>query len=94
MLVPSGELRVVDHVIPVYQCDDCLVPGELFGEPLDMDLNLTFYFNTDGRPIDPATGYPSPSRWIGDVGTGGLAVQFVTLAAVSARSTIARHIWT
>jgi hypothetical protein len=52
MLPPSGELSVDGQVYPVYQCDECLVSRDVFGET--MELPYTFYLNKDGSPVDPS----------------------------------------
>jgi hypothetical protein len=63
-LAPDGELTILDHSFPVYTCEECVVRGDFLGEPLDLDLNLTFCINAEGRPFDPATGeefnFPQP----------------------------------
>jgi hypothetical protein len=64
-LAPAGELTVLDSTFPVYTCDECVFRGDFLGQPLDMDLPLTFCINSAGRPFDPATGeefnFPPPS---------------------------------
>jgi hypothetical protein len=52
MLPPSGELSVDGEAFPVYQCDECLVSRDVFGET--MELPYTFYLNKDGSPVDPS----------------------------------------
>lgn len=49
-LPPSGELTIESQVFPVYQCDECFVQRDVFGEM--MDLPFTFYLNADGQPVD------------------------------------------
>ena len=53
ILQPSGEVAVdADPAMPVYQCDECLVPGEVLG--VKMELALTFCVDEKGRAFDPA----------------------------------------
>ena len=49
----SGEIQFDGIAYPVFQCDECLVETEMFGEPIE--VALTFAVNEDGRPFDPAT---------------------------------------
>lgn len=56
LLVPSGELTIGDAVLPVYQCDECLLTRDVMGRPFE--LALTFTLDANGRPADPATGEP------------------------------------
>ena len=54
VLKPAGEVTV-EHLgaaetLPVYQCDECLVKGRLFG----LDTALTFCVDGDGRAFNPA----------------------------------------
>jgi hypothetical protein len=51
-LQATGELLVADLIVPVYQCDQCLVPVDFAGEP--MDVALTFAVNAAGQAFDPA----------------------------------------
>lgn len=56
-LAPAGEttLRHDDgreEKFLVYQCDECLVEHDLFGEKTEMAL--TFALDGRGRPVDPA----------------------------------------
>ncbi len=57
-LEPSGETTTSDDSgrilerFTVYQCDECLVHEELFGERTEMAL--TFVLGRDGMPRDPA----------------------------------------
>lgn len=51
-LQPSGELTVDEGSVtnfPTYQCDECLVPRDVFGTM--MDLPLTFYLDANGKPV-------------------------------------------
>ena len=48
-LQPVGELSFDGQTFPTYQCDDCLVSRDVFGEM--MDLPLTFYRDADGKPV-------------------------------------------
>jgi hypothetical protein len=50
LLSPSGELTIDGQAFPVYQCDDCVVPRDVFGEM--MDLPFTFYIDEGGNPVD------------------------------------------
>lgn len=57
LLRPSGELAIEAGdgkavTTLVYQCDECLVEHELFGEKVEEAL--TFVLDKDGRPMDPA----------------------------------------
>jgi hypothetical protein len=38
--------------MPVYQCDECIAPGEVMGAT--MDLALTFCVDAEGRMFNPA----------------------------------------
>lgn len=56
-LRPAGETTVRDDAgnearFFVYQCDECLVTKDLFGEPTEMAL--TFAVDRRGRAVDPA----------------------------------------
>ena len=53
-LIQSGDLTVDASVLPVFQCDECLVTAEVMGEP--MELALTFAIGADGHAFDPASG--------------------------------------
>jgi hypothetical protein len=48
---------------PVYLCEDCLVPTQVFGETMQMPL--TFYIDRHGRAVNPAAPdqplFPGPS---------------------------------
>jgi hypothetical protein len=46
-----GELTFEGETLPVYQCDACLVPRELFG--VWSDMPVTFYVK-DGVARNPA----------------------------------------
>jgi hypothetical protein len=51
-LAASGVVAVDGGAeLPVYQCDECLVPGEALG--VQMELALTFYIDELGRPVNP-----------------------------------------
>ena len=52
LLRRSGEVAVEDAVFPVFQCDECVVPVQMFGEPFD--AAFTFAVDADGKPFDPA----------------------------------------
>jgi hypothetical protein len=49
----SGEVEVAGQTYPVFQCDDCIVKVEMFGEPFD--AALTFAVDGAGTPFDPAS---------------------------------------
>lgn len=48
----SGSIEQDGEVMPVFQCDACVVSKEIFGEPFD--VALTFAVNAAGQPVDPA----------------------------------------
>lgn len=48
-LAPAGEVDDGRTVKPVYQCDECLTVGELFGKPFE--LPLTFTLDENGNPV-------------------------------------------
>ena len=50
LLPPSGELAFGGDTFLTYQCDECLVSRDVFGET--MDLPFTFYVDKAGRPVD------------------------------------------
>jgi len=54
VLKQSGEISVGDSpaLLPVFQCDECLVDVEIFGETTE--AALTFCIGADGQPFDPA----------------------------------------
>lgn len=52
-LQPSGTITTEGGEFPVYQCDECLVQTELFGERVE--AALTFCVGEDGQPFDPAS---------------------------------------
>lgn len=52
-LQASGEVEFEERTVPVYQCDECLVQTEMFGEPVE--VALTFAVNAAGQPFDPAS---------------------------------------
>ena len=49
----SGEFAVNGVEFPVFQCDECIVEAEMYGEPFE--TALTFAVGADGKPFDPAT---------------------------------------
>ena len=49
----SGEVEIEGAAFPVFQCDECIVEAEMFGEPFE--AALTFAVDADGNPFDPAT---------------------------------------
>lgn len=51
-LTRSGEVEIEDAVFPVFQCDECDMQAELFGEPCE--TALTFAVDANGKPFDPA----------------------------------------
>ena len=53
LLQKSGEVSIEDAAFPVFQCDECIVQAEMFGEPFE--VALTFAVDADGKPFDPAT---------------------------------------
>lgn len=52
-LIQSGEVSVStsSHLLPTFQCDECLKTVNLFG--VAHEVALTFAVK-DGKPIDPA----------------------------------------
>ena len=53
MLRQSGEATIDDgQVVPVYQCDECLMTVDFLGEPTE--IALTFAVDGNGRKFDPA----------------------------------------
>ena len=53
LLEPCGVVQVEGGPeMPVYQCDSCVVPGEVLG--VKMDLAVTFCTDEAGRMFDPA----------------------------------------
>jgi hypothetical protein len=48
----SGEVSVEGADYPVFQCDECLIQTEMFGEPFE--VALTFAVDAHGKPFDPA----------------------------------------
>jgi len=48
----SGEVSVEGAVFPVFQCDECIAPVEIYGEPFE--TALTFAVDAQGKPFDPA----------------------------------------
>lgn len=51
-LQASGSVAVGDDVMPVFQCDTCVVRKPVLGELFD--VALTFAVNAAGQPFDPA----------------------------------------
>jgi hypothetical protein len=52
LLAPAGEFIFPDgKKLPSFQCDECLVTVDMFGEP--MELPLTFCLDERGQPFDP-----------------------------------------
>ncbi len=51
-LAPAGVLSIGGVEAPVYQCDECLVETEVFGEK--SEVALMFCIDKNGRAIDPA----------------------------------------
>jgi hypothetical protein len=49
----SGEVEVEDVTFPVFQCDECVVETEMYGEPFE--TALTFAVDAAGKPFDPAS---------------------------------------
>jgi hypothetical protein len=49
----SGEVEVEDATFPVFQCDECIVQVEMYGEPFESAL--TFAVDAEGKPFDPAS---------------------------------------
>lgn len=50
---PCGEVDLDGVVMPVYQCDACLVPWDLGGERFE--VALTFAVDADGNCLDHET---------------------------------------
>ena len=64
LLAPSGVVSVDGGPeLPVYQCDECLVMGEVLG--VRMETALTFCIDERGRAFKPAAPdlplFPDPS---------------------------------
>jgi len=53
MLEKSGEVELRGQTYPVFQCDQCIVRVEMFGEPFN--TALTFAVDGVGTPFDPAS---------------------------------------
>jgi ribosomal protein S27E len=51
-LAAGGVLSIGGVEAPVYQCDECLVTTQVFGEPTE--VALMFCIDKNGRAIDPA----------------------------------------
>ena len=52
-LLRSGAVAVEGADFPVFQCDECVVQTEMFGEPFE--AALTFAVDAKGQPFDPAS---------------------------------------
>jgi hypothetical protein len=52
-LLRSGEVEIEGTEFPVFQCDECLVQADMFGEPFE--VAFTFAVDAEGKPFDPAT---------------------------------------
>ena len=52
-LTRSGEVEVEGATFPVFQCDECIVEADMFGEPFE--TALTFAVDAQGQPFDPAS---------------------------------------
>jgi hypothetical protein len=48
----SGEVEVEGADFPVFQCDECIVRAEMYGEPFE--VAFTFAVDALGKPFDPA----------------------------------------
>jgi hypothetical protein len=48
----SGEVSVEGADFPVFQCDECTVEVQMYGEPFE--AALTFAVDAQGKPFDPA----------------------------------------
>jgi hypothetical protein len=53
LLEQSGEVELRGQTYPVFQCDQCVVQVEMFGEPFDSAL--TFAVDGAGMAFDPAS---------------------------------------
>ena len=51
-LEQSGEATVSGRSYPVFQCDHCTKPVEMFGERFV--VAYTFALDDEGKPFDPA----------------------------------------
>lgn len=49
----SGVVEFEGKSFPVFQCEECVVKCEMFGE--EFDVALTFAVDEEGRPFDPAS---------------------------------------
>jgi hypothetical protein len=47
LLRQSGAIELDGRALAVYQCDECLRPGTMFGEPVE--LAFTFTVDEDGK---------------------------------------------
>jgi hypothetical protein len=52
-LTRSGAVAVDGEEFPVFQCDECILETEMFGEPVE--TALTFAVDANGKPFDPAS---------------------------------------
>lgn len=57
----SGMIDVEGVRAAVFQCDECLVAVEMFGEPVE--VALTFAVDAEGRVFDPAAQEGSNAPW-------------------------------
>lgn len=48
----SGEVTIDAMTFPVFQCDECLIEAEMFGERVE--VAYTFALDAQGRVFDPA----------------------------------------
>ena len=46
----SGEVAVEGADFPVFQCDDCILQVEMYGEPFQ--VAFTFAVDAQGKPFD------------------------------------------
>jgi hypothetical protein len=56
MLTPAGEVECEGRTLPVYQCDECVVPWEVEGRTFDSAL--TFAVDAEGNCLHPETLEP------------------------------------
>ena len=52
-LSKSGEAVVGQEVLPIFQCDECLVHADIMG--VVIEVALTFAVDRSGHAFDPAT---------------------------------------
>lgn len=55
-LIVSGEIRMGDQTLDVFQCDECLVDWRFDGATFE--VALTFAIDAQGRLIDPESFEP------------------------------------